>query len=66
LINEYQQPPNAPRTTKALLKRCPAAQVADAFRIEAETWTPMPQMPEAREAVTAIMEKRKPDFSGFI
>jgi enoyl-CoA hydratase/carnithine racemase len=60
-----QQAPNALPTTKALLKRWPAEQVTEAIRIEAAAWAPMLHMPEAREAMSALMEKRKPDFSRF-
>lgn len=59
------QPPNALRTTKALLKRWPQAQVDEAIRVEAEHFLPMLKMPEAHEAIGAFLEKRKPDFSRF-
>ncbi|WP_428312622.1 enoyl-CoA hydratase [Hydrocarboniphaga sp.] len=60
-----QQPPNALRTTKALLKRWPQAAVAEAIKFEAEHFMPMLKMPEALEAIGAFMQKRKPDFSKF-
>ncbi len=59
------QPPNALRATKALLKRWPQAQVAEAIRIEAEHFLAMLKMPESREAIGAFLQKRKPDFSRF-
>ena len=60
-----KQPPNALRTTKALLKRWPEAALAEAIRVEAEHFMPMLKLPEALEAMGAFMEKRKPDFSKF-
>ena len=59
------QPPNALRTSKALLKRWREDLVVDAIRIEADKFIPMLGMPEAREAMGAFMQKRKPDFSKF-
>jgi enoyl-CoA hydratase/carnithine racemase len=59
------QPPNALRTTKALLKRWPQAAVTEAIKVEAEHFMPMLKMPEALEAMGAFMQKRKPDFSKF-
>ncbi|MDB5972759.1 MAG: Enoyl-CoA hydratase/carnithine racemase [Hydrocarboniphaga sp.] len=59
------QPPNALRTTKALLKRWPQAALIEAIRVEAEHFMPMLKMPEALEAMGAFMQKRKPDFSQF-
>lgn len=60
-----RQPPNALRTTKALLKRWPQAALAEAVRVEAEHFMPMLKMPEAQEAMGAFLQKRKPDFSKF-
>lgn len=60
-----QQPPNALRTTKRLLKRWTDRTVADSIPLEAFHFMPMLTQPEAREAVTAFVEKRKPDFSRF-
>jgi len=59
------KPPKALRTTKALLKRWTADQVQDAIREEAALFMPMLHQPEAREAFSAFVEKRKPDFSQF-
>jgi len=60
-----QQPPNALRTTKALLKRWPIEQINEAIPYEASFFMPMLKMPEAIEALGAFMQKRKPDFSRF-
>jgi len=60
-----QQPPNALRVTKKLLKRWTSQTVMDAIKIEAEHFGPMLRQAEALEALTAFMQKRKPDFSKF-
>lgn len=59
------QPPNAMRITKALLKRSQRAAVAETMRIESADFMRMLREPEALEAMTAFMQKRKPDFSRF-
>jgi enoyl-CoA hydratase/carnithine racemase len=60
-----QQPPNALRVTKMLMKRWDSAQVDEAIQLEASHFLPMLRQPEAIEAMTAFMSKRKPDFSAF-
>jgi len=60
-----QQPPNALRVTKQLLRRWSQETALEALRIEADHFIPMLGMPEAVEAMTAFMQKRKPDFSKF-
>lgn len=60
-----QKAPNAMRVTKDLLKRWSGATVQEAIREEAALFMPMLEMPEAREAFTAFMQKRQPDFSQF-
>jgi enoyl-CoA hydratase/carnithine racemase len=60
-----QQPPNALRVTKKLLKRWTHETVREAIRIEAEHFAPMLRDKEALEALTAFLHKRKPDFSKF-
>lgn len=60
-----QQPPQALRTTKMLLKKWDRAQVAEAILFEAQHFGAMLKGAEAREAVTAFIQKRKPDFSAF-
>ena len=59
------QPPAALRTCKALLKRAQQSLVEQTIRDEAQTFFKMLLQPEAREAMTAFMQKRKPDFSRF-
>lgn len=59
------QPPNAMRTAKALLKRWTREQVKEVIGVEVDHFVPMLTQPEAREALGAFMEKRKPDFSKF-
>ena len=60
-----QQPPNALRVTKKLLHRWSQETALEAIRIEADHFIPMLGQPEAIEAMTAFMQKRKPDFSKF-
>lgn len=59
------QPPNALRVTKMLLKRWDNKEVMEAIAYEATHFGPMLKQPEALEAMTAFMSKRKPDFSRF-
>jgi len=60
-----EKPPSALRTTKALLKRSAAGAVAEAMARETEQFAALLQGPEAREAMMAFMQRRKPDFSKF-
>lgn len=59
------QPPQAMRTAKALLRRWDRDAVLEAIEHEASLFMPMLDKPEAREAMSAFLEKRKPDFSKF-
>lgn len=59
------KPPQALRATKALLKRWNREDVMKAIPVEFQTFVPMLGQPEALEAITAFMQKRKPDFSKF-
>lgn len=59
------QPPNATRVNKALMRRWNQDAVLEAIRVEGSHFVPMLKQPEALEAVTAFMQKRKPDFSRF-
>jgi enoyl-CoA hydratase/carnithine racemase len=60
-----QQPPGALRTTKMLLRRWNLPTINEAIAFEAEHFMSMLKGPEALEALTAFMQKRKPDFSRF-
>lgn len=60
-----QQPPNALRVTKRLLKRWTLETAQEAIKLEADHFIPMLSQPEALEAMGAFMQKRKPDFSRF-
>lgn len=59
------KPAAAVRLTKQLMRRCTQAQVADAIREESEQFQCRLESPEAKEAFSAFLEKRKPDFSRF-
>jgi enoyl-CoA hydratase/carnithine racemase len=59
------QPPASVRTTKALLRSSVRELVEAASQREIGKFVPMLNAPEAREALTAFLEKRKPDFSKF-
>lgn len=58
-------PPRASRIAKMLLKKWSRSTVNEAIEFEAEHFMSMLHDPEAREALTAFTQKRKPDFSGF-
>ncbi len=58
-------PPNAVRETKRLLREPDRAALLDAVRREAAMFTAQLSSAEAREAMQAVLEKRKPDFSKF-
>lgn len=59
------QPPSAVRTAKALLRAAMHEPIQAARSREDSHFLPMLLGDEAREAMTAFMEKRKPDFSRF-
>jgi enoyl-CoA hydratase/carnithine racemase len=59
------QPPKALKTTKKLMKQWNHAQIQDIMRIEFEAFAPLLVGEEAKEAMTAFMQKRKADFSRF-
>ena len=56
------KPPEALRTTRALLRRGTAA-VIDTMRLEGDEFARLLHGPEAREAMAAAAEKRAPDWS---
>ncbi len=51
--------------TKRLMRKAQASLVAQQMADEGATFSRMLHEPPAREALTAFMEKRKPDFSRF-
>jgi len=60
-----EKPPGALRAAKSLLKQGTAGAIADAMARETQQFAALLQGPEAREAMTAFLQKRKPDFSKF-
>jgi enoyl-CoA hydratase/carnithine racemase len=58
-------PPESVRLTKQLMKRPLAAAVAEQMAEEARLFAERLQSAEAKEALSAFMEKRKADFSRF-
>jgi enoyl-CoA hydratase/carnithine racemase len=60
-----EKPPSALRATKTLLKHGASAAVADAMAREGQQFAALLQGPEAKEAMAAFMQRRKPDFSKF-
>lgn len=60
-----QKPPAALRTTKMLLKTGLADVIKQAMAREGTQFAALLQGPEAKEAMAAFLERRKPDFSRF-
>ena len=58
-------PPASIRTTKKLLRQANADQLKSIMKMEQDYFMQMLQGPEAKEAFSAFLEKRKPDFSKF-
>ena len=58
-------PPSSVRMTKALMKTRYAGAVREAMAAEGEKFRAQLGAPEAKEAMQAFFEKRKPDFSRF-
>jgi len=58
-------PPGAVRETKTLLRRARSAVVPEVVETEARLFLQRLQTPEAKEAFSAFLQKRKPDFSKF-
>lgn len=59
------QPPHSLRVTRALLKEAHRAGVQEVIPKENSQFMELLQGEEAKEAMTAFTEKRKPDFSRF-
>lgn len=60
-----QKPPSSLRTTKMLLKSGQAEAIKQAMAREGQNFAELLQGPEAKEAMAAFLERRKPDFSRF-
>ena len=58
-------PPGAVQEAKRLLRRASEAAVADTIVAEARLFGARLASPEAKEAFTAFLQKRRPDFSQF-
>jgi enoyl-CoA hydratase/carnithine racemase len=58
-------PPGAVRDTKRLLREPQRSTLLDAVKREGAIFTARLSSAEAREAMQAVLEKRKPDFSKF-
>ena len=58
-----EKPPVALRASKRLLKQCSREQTAAAVRVENQEFSVRVRSAEAREAITAFLEKRRPDFA---
>ena len=58
-------PPASLRATKRLMKEVATPQITERMSVEGKQFGEMLRAPEAREALTAFFEKRRPDFSKF-
>jgi enoyl-CoA hydratase/carnithine racemase len=58
-------PPASVQATKALMKKRHAGAVAEHMADEGKLFRERLGSPEAKEAMSAFFEKRKPDFSKF-
>ena len=63
-IREFaQKPPAALRACKRLLRQSTREQLEQAVRLENEEFSERVRSAEAKEAFTAFLEKRRPDFT---
>jgi len=62
-MQETPEAVGALRTSKNLLKRSTREQLEQAMRVENDAYAVLLRSPDAREALTAFLEKRKPDFT---
>jgi enoyl-CoA hydratase/carnithine racemase len=60
-----EKPAAALRATKALMKKAGETELERALREEVEVIAERLGSPETREALTAFLEKRKPNFKQF-
>jgi len=60
-----QLPPASLRATKRLMKAAVGPAVGAQMAAEGEVFRHLLREPEAREAFTAFLQKRRPDFSSF-
>jgi enoyl-CoA hydratase/carnithine racemase len=60
-----EKPAGALRACKALMTRAQQSEVERAMREEVMVISERLESPETREALSAFLEKRKPDFSKF-
>lgn len=58
-------PASSMRATKALMKSASAQEIAQRIKEEGEQFVGLLRSPQAREAMSAFFDKRKPDFSKF-
>ena len=58
-------PPTAIRTSKALMKQAQRESLSSVYASELQAFGSLLKGPEAKESMSAFLEKRAPDFSAF-